>query len=421
MSYRLRPFWSISVCCALCCGVSSARAVAQEETIALRGARLLTITQGVIDTGVLVMSGGRITAIGAQVSIPSDVRVIDVAGRTVMPGLIDGFTNLGAADIPSLGKDDDEATDPVTPHLRITDALNPANRFIPVARNSGITAALCAPAEGNLLAGQSALIRLAGTSIEEMVLTAPVGIHVSLGEAPKTHYGQKGRAPMTRMGAAALLRQTFVNAQAYADKLALYQRKLAAHEADPAEQEPTRPERDLKLEALLPVVQGRQPLIVGADRFDDIYTALKITAEFDLPIILNRGAEAHRLASELAERNIAVIWGPVGASYQELESERGTPATPALLSQAGVQFAFQTGSIDNVAGLLDQARSAIIHGLPYEEALRGLTLYPAQIFGVADRLGSLEVGKLADIVVFDGDPLKELSKVEMVFIGGKRF
>jgi imidazolonepropionase-like amidohydrolase len=104
-----------------------------------------------------------------------------------------------------------------------------------------------------------------------------------------------------------------------------------------------------------------------------------------------------------------------------LESERGTPATPALLSEAGVRFAFQTGSIENVAGLLDQARSAIIHGLPYEEALKGLTLYPAQIFGVADRLGSLEVGKLADIVVFDGDPLEELSKVEIVFIGGKRF
>ena len=421
MTRRWRLFSPIPVCCALCCGVSSARALAQDETVALRGARLLTITQGVIDNGVLVMSGGRITAIGAQVSIPTGARVIDVAGGTVMPGLIDGFTNLGTADIPSLGRDDDEATDPVTPHLRITDALNPDNRFVPVARNSGVTAALCAPAEGNLLSGQSALIRLAGTSPEEMVLSTPVGTHVSLGEAAKTRYGQKGRAPMTRMGAAALLRQTFVNAKGYADKLAIYERKLAAHEADAAEREPPRPERDLKLEALLPVVAGQKPLIVGADRFDDIYTALRITAEFDLPIILNRGAEAHRLASELVERDIAVIWGPVGASYQELESERGTPATPALLSQAGVRFAFQTGSIENVTGLLHQARSAIIYGLPYEEALKALTLYPAQIFGVADRLGSLEVGKLADIVVFDGDPLEELSKVAMVFIGGKRF
>jgi imidazolonepropionase-like amidohydrolase len=375
----------------------------------------------VIDNGVLVMSGGRITAVGAQISIPSGAQVIDVAGRTVMPGLIDGFTNLGAADIPSLGKDDDEATDPVTPHLRITDALNPDNRFIPLARSSGVTAALCAPAEGNLLSGQSALIRLAGTSAEEMVLSSPVGIHGALGEAPKIRYGKKNRAPMTRMGAAALLRQTIVNAQGYADKLALYERKLEAHEASAEEKEPTRPDRDFKLEALLPVVDGETPLILGADRFDDIYTALRIAAEFDLPLVLNRGAEGHRLASELAERDIAVIWGPVGASYQELESERGTPATPALLSEAGVRFAFQTGSIENVAGLLDQARSAIIHGLPYEEALKGLTLYPAQIFGVADRLGSLEVGKLADIVVFDGDPLEELSKVEIVFIGGKRF
>lgn len=419
MNHRLRPFWSISVCCAVCCGVSSELAVAQDETVALRGARLLTITQGVIDSGVLVMRGGSIIAIGAQVPIPSDARVIDVAGRTVMPGLIDGFTNLGAADIPSLGQDDDEATDPVTPHLRITDALNPANRFIPMARNSGVTTALCAPAEGNLLSGQSALIRLAGTTIEEMVLSTPVGIHGSLGEAPKIRYGPKGRAPMTRMGAAALLRQTVVNAKGYAEKLALYQRKRAEYEAGSAEQEPTRPDRDFKLEALLPVVGGQKPLILGADRLDDIYTALRITAEFELPIVLNHGAEAHRLASELAERDIAVIWGPVGAAYRELESERGTPATPALLSEAGIRFAFQTGSIENVAGLLDQARAAIIHGLPPEEALKALTLYPAQIFKVADRIGSLEVGKLADIVVFDGDPLAELAKVEMVFIGGR--
>ena len=420
MNHRLRPVWSISVCCGICCGVSSMRAVAQDETIALQGARLLTITQGVIDNGVLVMSGGRITAIGTQVSIPPDARVIEVAGRTVMPGLIDGFTNLGAADIPSRGKDDDEATDPVTPHLRITDALNPANRFIPMARKSGVTAVLCAPAEGNLLSGQSALIRLTGTSMEQMVLTAPVGIHGSLGEAPKARYGPKGRAPMTRMGAAALMRQTVVDAKGYAEKLALYERKRAEYESGSAEQEPTRPDRDFKLEALLPVVGGQKPLILGADRFDDIYTALRITAEFGLPIVLNHGAEAHRLASELAERDIAVIWGPVGASYQELESERGTPATPGLLSAAGVRFAFQTGSIENVAGLLDQARAAIIHGLPVAEAIRALTLYPAQIFGVADQLGSLEVGKLADVVVFDGDPLAELSRVEMVFVGGKR-
>ncbi|MCK5651936.1 MAG: amidohydrolase family protein [Gemmatimonadetes bacterium] len=407
-------------------GIAGAPALAQEETVVLSGGRLLTMTDGVIENGVLVMRGGRITAIGSRVRIPSDARVIDVTGKTVMPGLIDGFTNLGAADYPSYGEDDDEATDPVTPHLRIIDALNPDNRFIPLARSAGVTAVLCAPAEGNLLTGQSALVRLAGTSVEEMVVRSPVGVHISLGEASKLRYGEKRRMPATRMGSAALLRQTLVDAQGYADKLAEHERKLAAHEAGEEEDgeggdKPTTPARNLKLEALLPVLSGEVPLIVGADRFDDIHSALRIAAEFHVRIVLNHGAEAHRLAEELAGQDIPVIWGPVGARYRELESQEGTPETTGRLYAAGVRFAFQTGSIENVVGLLDQARAAVVHGRPREEALKGLTLYPAEVFGVAEELGSLEVGKWADVVVFDGDPLSELSKAEMVFVGGRRY
>ena len=386
--------------------------------MALKGARLLTVTHGVIEDGVLVMRGGRITAIGADVGIPAGARVLDLTGKTAMPGLVDRFTNLGAADYPSYGEDDDEATDPVTPHLRIIDGLNPENRFIPLARNAGVTAVLCAPAEGNLVTGQSALVRLAGESIEEMVVRSPVGVHVTLGEAAKLRYGEKNRMPGTRMGSAALLRQTLVDAQGYAEKLALHERK-AAENAGGREAEP--PARDLKLEALLPVLRGEVPLIVSADRFDDIHTALRIAEEFGLRIILNHGAEAHRVADKLASGKIPVIWGPAGARYRELESQAGTPQTPALLAEAGVVFAFQTGSVENLAGLLDEARKAIASGLPYAAALEALTLHPARIFGAADRLGSLEVGKDADLVVFDGDPLGEISRVEMVFIGGRSF
>lgn len=232
--------------------------------------------------------------------------------------------------------------------------------------------------------------------------------------------------PATRMGSAALLRQTLVDAQGYADKLAEHERKLAAHEAGEEEEgeggdKPTTPARNLKLEALLPVLSGEVPLIVSADRFDDIHSALRIAAEFHVRVVLNHGAEAHRLADELGGQDIPVIWGPVGARYRELESQEGTPETTGRLYAAGIRFAFQTGSIENVAGLLDQARAAVVHGLPREEALKGLTLYPAEVFGVADELGSLEVGKWADVVVFDGDPLSELSKAEMVFVGGRRY
>ena len=401
------------------CSMLSPGLLAQDQVVALRGARLLTITQGEIENGVILIGDGRITAVGANVSIPSGARVIDLSGKTVMPGMIDGFTNLGLADYPSYGEDDDEATTPVTPQLQVVDGLNPANRFLALARSSGVTAALCAPADGNLLTGQSALINTYGSTLDEMVIASPVGVHVTLGEAPKLRYGPKNTAPMTRMGAAALLRQTLIQAQEYADKLARFERKQASRDED-AEDDVAPPTRDLKLEALLPVLRGEIPLIVSADRFDDIHTALRIAEEFGLSMVLNRGAEAHRVAAELAERELPVVWGPAAASHQELEARRGTPRTPAVLAEAGVRFAFQTGGVENVDGLLEQARIAVVNGLPREEALRGMTIYAAQIFGVADRLGSLDAGKSANLVILDGDPLEGLSSVEMVFIGGRQ-
>lgn len=391
---------------------------AQTDPVVLQGGRLLTVSQGVIENGSLVIQGGRIVALGTSVAIPTGARIIDVSGKTLMPGLIDGFTNLGTADFPSLGKDDDEATDPVTPHMRIIDGLNPENRFLPAARGSGVTAALCAPSEGNLFPGQSALVRLAGAMVDEMVVRFPAGVHVTLGEAPKVRYGTRNRAPMTRMGSAALLRQTLIDAVDHSEKLAVYERKAEGFEAGREEKEPTPIPRNLKLEALLPVLRGENPLIIGADRFDDINTALRITAEFDVKMILRGGAEAHRLVEELNQREIPVVWGPADAPFRELEAKEGTPRTPALLAAAGIRFAFQTGGIENVTGLLDEARSAFAHGLPYEEAVKGLTLYPALIFGAEEELGSLEVGKSADLIVLDGDPLAEPSTVEMVFVRG---
>ncbi len=395
-----------------------AAVAAQEEPIALRGARLLTITRGEIDNGVIVIADGRITAVGSDVSIPSGTRVIDVSGKTIMPGLIDGFTNLGLTDYPSYGADDDEATTPVTPQMRVVDGLNPANRFIDHSRNSGVTAALCAPAEGNLVTGQSALIRTHGATVEELVIGASMAVHVTLGEPPKLRYGPKNTQPMTRMGAAALLRQTLIQAQEYAGKQERYERKQASRNEDEEADSSSPPARDLKLEALLPILRGEKPLIVSADRFDDIHTAIRIAEEFKVPMVLNRGAEAHRLASTLADRGMPVIWGPAGAPYQELEAMRGSSETPARLAEAGVIVAFQTGSVENVDGLLGQARAAMANGLPREQTLEALTLNAAQIFGVADQFGSLDVGKSADLVVFSDDPLEDLSSVEMVFVQG---
>ncbi len=416
IAWLMGSFW-VAVAPAVGAGV---HAQSGPETVALQGGRLLTVTNGVMENGTLVMRNGRIAAIGESVSVPQDARVVDVSGMTVTPGLLDGFTNLGAADYPSLGRDDDEATDPVTPHLRITDAFNPENRFLSLALSSGVTAALCAPADGNLLAGQSAVVRLVGETVEEMVVRFPVGVHGALGEAPKMRYGERNRMPQTRMGSAALLRQTFVRVQEYGEKLARHQQRMEAWDREDEGTEPEPPERDPKLEALLPVLRGETPFIVSADRFDDLHTVLRIAGEFDIPLILNHGAEAHRVARELAEGGIPVVWGPGNAAFRELESRKGDSGTPMALADAGVPFAFQTGSVENVTGLLAEARLAVRHGLAPEEALRALTLYPARMFGVADELGALEVGKAADVVVFSGNPLEESGRVEMVFVGGER-
>jgi imidazolonepropionase-like amidohydrolase len=395
----------------------------QTDGVALQGARIVTVTRGIIDNGTLVIEGGKIAEVGEEVTVPPDATIIDCAGRTILPGFIDGFTNLGTTDLRSFGPDDDEATDPVTPHLRIIDALNPDNRFIPLARRTGVTAVLCAPGEGNLLTGQSALIRLSGRAIEDMVVQFPVAVHGMLGEAPKLRYGKKSKAPMTRMGAAALLRQKLVDAQEHHARLERYRADLAEYEREKKEDsdEPTRPEPNLELEALIPIVKGEKPLVVSADRLDDILTALRIAKEFELKLILNHGAEAYRVAERLAVENVPVILGPVGTYYQRQETLRAKPELASLLRQAGVSIAFQTGSAENVSGLLEQARHAVRYGLAYDEAVKALTLYPAQIYGVADQIGSLDVGKSADLAVFDRDPIRELARIEMVFIRGRRF
>lgn len=256
-----------------------------------------------------------------------------------------------------------------------------------------------------------------------MILQFPVGIHGCLGEAPKLRYGKKNQAPMTRMGAAALLRQTFINALDYADKIERYQEKLEKYEKEKKkdDKKPEPPKKDFKLQSLIPIVRGEKPLIIGANRFDDILTVLRIAEEFDLKIILNHGAEAYRVAEKIASGNIPVILGPSTSFQQKQETEWAVPENAAQLNKAGVKIAFQTGSIQNVSGLLNEARLAVANGLPYNVALKALTLYPAQIFGVDDEVGSLEKGKSGDIVIFDGDPLKDLSRVVLVFISGEKY
>lgn len=386
------------------------------QSLALRGARMVTVSDGIIESGTLLIREGLIVAIGKDVPVPADFKILDVTGKTVFPGFIDGFTTLGTGDIPSFGSEEDEAVDPVAPQLRVIDGINPDNRFIPLARSQGVTAALSAPGEGNLISGQSALIRLVNGSLERMVLRFPAGVHVTIGEAPKERYGPKGKAPGTRMGEIALLRQTLIDAQQYSERKTAAGRKRAegAQSTAPV---PT----DLKLEALLPVIAGSLPMIVSADKRDDILAAVRVADEYRLRMILSHGSEAYRVAAVLAARGIPVILGPADRGGRRMETLGARDDSAVLLQRAGVIVAFQSGPHGNAGDLLAQARAAVALGLPEEEAIRGLTLYPAQIFGAADRLGSLEAGKIGDVVVFDGDPLRQLTPLRLVIIGGRVF
>jgi len=408
----------------------------QGDTVAFRGAKIVTAAQGTIENGILLIEGENILAVGKNVKIPEGTEIIDVSNHTILPGLIDSFTNLGTTEIEPMLRDFDEATSPVTPHLRIIDALNPENSFIPIARKWGVTAALTAPGEGNLLSGQSALICLCGETMEDMVLKFPVAGHGNLGETSKLRYGEKGQMPSTRMGAAALLRQTLVDAQEYSDKILAYEKKLEEYKSKAMEAkeeekdkgdekelppEPVPPPTDFKLKSLIPILKGEQYLVLRANRQDDILTALRIAEEFGLKIVINHGAEAYKVADKLAQKNIPVLVGPVESYFQRVETRGALYQNVVRLHRAGVKIAFQTGSVENISSLLYQAERAVQYGLPYDEAVKALTLYPAQIFGVDDKIGSLEKGKIANLVVFDGDPLKRLSRVEMVVVKGKVF
>jgi len=400
---------------------------ADNEVIAIRGGKLVTITKGDIENGVLLIKEGKIAAIGKDIPIPKNAKVIDAAKYIVLPGFTDSFTNLPAVEVEDIEetREYEETTSPVTPHMRIIDGINPENKLISAARKSGVTSVLCAPGEGNLLSGQSAFIQLLGDRVENMVLKFPVAVHGSLGEAPKLRFGKKNQYPSTRMGEAALLRQTLVDTQDYMSKITKYEEKLKEYQqqekegkADPTKK-PTPPAVNLKLKSLIPVMKGEIPLILRANRYDDILTSIRIGEEFKLKLVLNHGADAYKAAEKLASKNIPVIVGPMTPYRQTHETLGALYENASLLHKAGIKIAFQTGSANNVGKLLYEASIAVTNGLPYEEALKALTINPAEIFGLQDELGSLEEGKKADIVIFDGDPLNSLSHLKMVIIGGK--
>ncbi|HEY6347943.1 MAG TPA: amidohydrolase family protein [Candidatus Angelobacter sp.] len=399
---------------------------ANSGTIVLRGGKLLTITHGVIENGVLVMQNGKIAAVGGAgaVSIPRDAKVIDVTGMTVYPGLIDSETHLGLTEVSADQMTNDlvETSDEIMPHMHVYDAFHAETALIPVTRMNGITNAIVAPANQDTLPGQDSFIQLNGRSAEEMLMVRDIAMPLNFTARQRRNQGQfqNFKFPSTRMGMAAQLRQTFMDAQDYDQKLATYEKKKSAggDDKDKEKGPGPPPKRDLKLEALLPYLHGQKPVVLAAEEPNDLLTAIELANEFHLKVVLNHLAHSASLLDKVAATHFAVIVGPIYEQPKEDERYDAVYKLPAEMAKRGIKIAFASYEAHNARNLPYAAGYAMGFGLPHDEALKAITLNPAQIWGVDDRLGSLDTGKLANVVVADGDPLDVKTDVKHVFING---
>ena len=390
--------------------------------IVLKGGKLLTITHGVIENGVLIMEGGKITAVGSSRStkVPRGAQVLDVTGMTVYPGLIDSETNLGLTEITQEPSTNDliEPSEEIMPHMHVYDAFHAESELIPVTRVNGITNAIVAPTSTDTMPGQDAFVQLAGPSAAEMLLVRDIAIPLNFtGDQRRNESFKTAKYPFTRMGMAAQIRQAFIDAQDYAHRWEDYEKKKS--QPAPGDKTPEMPKRELRMEALLPYLRGEKPLVLAAQTGSDLETAVKVAGEFHLKFILNHIAHSQPVLDYVASLKVPVIVGPIYAEPMEYERYDAVYRLPAELYKRGVKIAFASYEAHQVRNLPYQAGFATGFGLPYDEALKAITLNPADIWGVADQLGSLDVGKTANVVVANGDPLDVKTDVKRVFIQGR--
>jgi imidazolonepropionase-like amidohydrolase len=405
---------------------------AQTNPIALKNAKLLTITHGVIENGSVVMQNGKITAVGAasSVNIPPDAKIIDATGMTIYPGLIDSETSLGLTEISAENMTNDmiELSDEIMPHMHTADAFHAESALIPVARLNGITNAIVAPGGADTLPGQDSFIQLAGNNATEMLLIRDNAMPLNFTGDERRNKGafEKRKFPSTRMGLAAQLRQAFIDAQDYKAKWGEYDRKKSDagqnqnqnNNNKDKKSDPVPPKRDLKLEALIPYLEGKKTIVLAAQSPSDLQTAVSLANEFHLKFVLNHIAHSQPVLDYVASLKVPVIVGPIYEAPKEDERYDAVYSLPAQLYKRGVKILFASYSAHNVRNLPDAAGFATAFGLPYDEALKAITINPAEVWGVADQLGSLDLGKTANIVVANGDPLDVKTDVKQVFIQG---
>jgi imidazolonepropionase-like amidohydrolase len=383
--------------------------------VAIVGGMVVPIVGPEIPGGTVLIENGRIAAVGAgdAVAVPDGAHVVDAAGSWVLPGFIEAHGHVGVSEEAEgwAGEDTNEMTEPVTAHVRAIDAINPADMGFRDAISGGVLAVNVNPGSGNPIGGQTAALKCWGRTVDEMALRQPSGMKSALGENPKRVYGEQKKTPSTRLGTAAVIRGALVAAANYLERIEAEERKPVA------ERKPV--DRDLKLEALGLVLRRQIPWRQHCHRADDIATAIRIADEFGYDLVIDHGTEAHLLADIIAARGIPVIIGPLLTSRSKVELRNRSLANPGRLAKAGVTIAITTDHpVVPVNFLAHQAALAVKDGLDRENALRALTINPARIAGIDDRLGSIEPGKDADLVIWSGEPLDVLSRAVRVFVDG---
>ncbi|MGI6366500.1 MAG: amidohydrolase [Bacillota bacterium] len=382
-----------------------------KQYLAIINAEIHTVAQKEPIQGGILVADGKIADIG-DITIPDDADVIDAAGARVYPGFIDSHTHLGVSEegLGWEGRDYNEMTEPVTTHLRALDAINPEEDGFREAVEAGITTVMSTPGSANILGGSTVVLKTGGGLLHQRVLRENAGIKAALGENPKRIYSSQKKMPSTRMASAALLREALVAAGNYMDKI-----ERAGGDSEKL------PPRDLKLEALIPVLKKEIPIRMHAHRADDIATALRIAREFDIDLTLEHASEAHLIADKVAATGFPATVGPSLGNPGKVETQNKTLETVKVLSEAGMTVALTTDHpVLSIYELLHAAAAVVREtGMDDYDVLRCITINAAKILGVEDRVGSIEKGKDADLVIVDGHPFDYLSQVLYTIIDGQ--